>query len=162
MASVGTEAGLCLDATPREARVRAEEQFGEYLRELIARAGVKFTDAARLLGVRREDLYEILDGSKHARAAWLALLPPAVELLYLEERAAHHGRELRLVEGEDSAPHTLHAVVLALGDTLRAAAEGESDGSLSPDEIARELACWEALDRVRCARAPARGRRDVA
>jgi hypothetical protein len=138
----------------KRARVEAETTFGERLRALCAKAGARPTNVARLLGMRREDLYEVFDGFKHARAAWLELLPPAVEQLYLAARAAHHGLELRPIASEDAHPRALHDVVMTLSLASATAAEGESDGELSVAEIDAELARWERVDEVRSSRVP--------
>ncbi len=142
------------DETCRCARVRVEDAFGERLRGWIASSGTSFAAVARLLGLPRTKLYAALDGAIHVRAAWLELLPPAVELAYLAERAEHHACELRPagVATDLAAPRALHNVVLELTDVVRAASEAEADGHLSPDEIRRELAEWEDVDRVRAAR----------
>ena len=139
------------EQTHRSARVGVEDAFGERLRALVARAGARPVDVARFLGVRREDLYEVFDGLKHARAAWLELLPPAVERLYLEERAAVHGLELREV-ADRSSPRDLGVIARELGDVLTAAAIAESDGHISVEEAERELAEWGDVDRVMSAR----------
>jgi hypothetical protein len=152
MSGVGDQSVSASDTTPRVVRVAAEDAFGEQLRSMIASAGAKVTDVARVMGMRREDLYEIFDGQKHMRAAWLSLLPPAVECLYLAARAAHHGMELRPVGDEDAHPRSLHDVITELSDVQRAACEGERDGELSVADIERELAEWRDVDNVMSSR----------
>lgn len=138
------------EITPRVARVIAEEAFGENLRRWIAASGCKVTDVAALAGVKREDLYEAMDGTIHARAAWLALFPPPVELLYLAERAAAHGRELRLVDAD--GPRTAADVVRELAQAMTAASSAEADGWIDVDEAHRELAEWADVERLLHAR----------
>lgn len=139
------------EQTHRALRVSIEDAFGDRLRAFVARADAKPADVARLLGLRREDLYETFDAIKHFRAAWLELLPPAVERLYLEERAAVHGLELREV-ADRSSPRDLGVIARELGDVLTAAAIAESDGHISVEEAERELAEWGDVDRVMSAR----------
>lgn len=134
--------------SPRVARVAEEDAFGSLLRELIAKTGVKFVDVARHLAIRREDLYEVMDGSKHMRAAWLALLPPVVEIAYLQSRAAHHGYELAPVGDADSVHGRMHSVVAELSDVVRCAAVSEADGHLSLDEATEELRQIEEAERA--------------
>lgn len=133
-------------------RTRVEVGFGKRLRALIAEAGAEVATVARHLAKRRPDLYEIFEGEGHFRAAWLELLPPAVEQLYLRERAAAHRMELRPAGDPEAHPRALVDVVTALTNGVRVAAEGEADGALDPQEIDRELAAWEQVDKVRWAR----------
>lgn len=142
------------EAERRVERVKREVGFGKRLQQLVARSGVPVTRVASALGKGRGDVYELFRGESHLRAACLEMLPAAVELLYLAERAAHHGRELRVAgDAEDaSAPRSLLDIVNALTGAMRAAAEGEADNALTPDEIERELQAWERVDSVRWAR----------
>lgn len=144
-------AAVVPEQTHRTLRVATEDAFGERLRALVARAGARPADVARLLGVRREDLYETFDVVKHFRAAWLELLPPAVEQLYLAERAAAHGLELRQA-GDDAHPRALPDVVRELSEVMTTAAISEADGFLSVEEAERELREWADVDRVMVAR----------
>lgn len=123
-------------STSREAKVRAEDAFGERLRGWITAGGAKFVDVARGMGIRRTDLYDALDGRKHVRAAWLDLLPPAVEIEYLRERAAHHGMELRAV-AETDAPFS--EVLMQVGAMITACGQTESDGLVEVDEAVRDI-----------------------
>ncbi len=142
---------LVPEQTHRAHRVATEDAFGDRVRALVARAGAKPTDVARLLGLRREDLYEAFDTIKHFRAAWIELLPPAVELLYLAERAAAHGLELRQA-GDDAHPRALPDVVRELSEVMTTAAISEADGHISVEEAERELREWADVDRVMVAR----------
>lgn len=125
---------------PEAFRKQTEAEFGARVERLIARAGVRVVDVARSLGLRDTKLYAAFRGTEHFRAAWLELLPPAVERLYLEERAAHHGCTLAPVGDAAGAGSRFHALVVELGDVTRAAAEGEADGQLSVADCERELA----------------------
>lgn len=139
-------------STPRLARVATEDGFGARVRGWISASGARFVDVAASLGMRREDLYEVMDGAKHARAAWLELLPPAVEILYLRERAAHHALDLRPV-ADASSPHArMHAVVSELSDVVRCAATSEADGFVSVEEATDELREIEEAERALSAR----------
>lgn len=133
-------------------RTRAEVGFGKRLRALIAQAGVDVTKVAAHLAKRRPDLYELFDGEGHFRAAWIELLPVPVQRLFLEERAAALGFELRPAGDADSHPRALHDVVRELTDVVRVVCDNEADGGLDAQEIERELREWEDVDRVRWAR----------
>lgn len=142
---------LVPEQTHRALRVSIEDAFGGRLRAWVARADAKPADVARLLGLRREDLYETFDAVRHFRAAWIELLPPAVERLYLEERAAAHGLELRQV-ADASHPRALPDVVRELSEVMTTAAVAEADGHISVEEAERELREWTDVDRVMGAR----------
>lgn len=133
----------------RVLRVEAEETFGERLQALIAKSGLKVTAVAERMGLDRTDLYEYFAGRKHVRAAWLELVPE-VERLYLAERAAAHGCEVRVVSS--SAKHSLMHVVRELSDVMSAASTHEADGFISVDEAVRELAEWADVEGVMEAR----------
>lgn len=133
---------------PEAARKQAERTFGARVQGLIVRAGVSVTDAARLLGTKRETLYKVFDDKRPMLAAWLELLPPAVERLYLAERAAHHGLELAPVAAADAPSVALHVMVGELTDVLRAAADAESDGEITVAEAETELAQWDDVLRI--------------
>ena len=55
---------------------------------------------------------DVFDGAKHARAAWLELLPPTVETAYLAERAAAHAMRLAPspTQGHDGRHHRARRV----------------------------------------------------
>jgi hypothetical protein len=127
----------------KQARVAAEEAFGGLLRNYIARSGVKFVDVAKSMAIPRNDLYETMDGIKHCRAAWLSLLPPAVERLYLADRAAVHGMELVPVASGETSFADAAPLILA---TLSSCAASEADGKLEVDECIADLAKIEALE----------------
>ncbi len=133
------------ESSAKASRVEAEEAFGETLRAYIAKSGAKFVDVARGLGIQRVDLYEVMDSAKHMRAAWLPLLPPAVERLYLADRAAHHGMELKPVATGEASFSDAAPVILA---TLATCAASEADGRLEVDECIADLAKLEALEAV--------------
>lgn len=133
----------------RVVRVEAEEAFGERLQRLISKAGLRVTAVAERMGLDRTDLYEHFAGRKHVRAAWLELVPE-VERLYLAERAAAHGCEVRVVSS--SARHSLTHVVRELSDVMSAAATGEADGFISVDEALREQSEWADVEQVMEAR----------
>lgn len=138
------------ERTPRLARVAAEESWGERLRAWVATSSAQHVDVARVLGIRREDLYEVYDGLRHMRAAWLELLPPVVERLFLEERARAHGLELRHVD--EHAPRAAADVVRELAEVMTVASMSEADGYIDVQEAERELAEWDDVDRVMSAR----------
>lgn len=77
---------------------------------------------------------------------------PEVTAHVASELAALVGMELRTVAHEDAHPRSLADVIVELGDVSRAAAEGERDGVLSPDDIDRELAEWSDVERVMSSR----------
>lgn len=77
---------------------------------------------------------------------------PEVVIGVVAELAALVGMELRPVAHEDAHPRSLVDVICELGDVSRAAAEGERDGHLSPEDIDRELAEWSDVDRVMSSR----------
>lgn len=131
------------EITDRTARVAAEDAFGELLRSYIIRGEARFVDVARGLGMRRNDLYEVLDGAKHCRAAWLPLLPSNVEILYLRERAAAHKLELRATSRTEE---TFGECVAAFGACLTACGMSEADGHVSADEAKRDLDAIEELE----------------
>ncbi|AKF08862.1 hypothetical protein [Sandaracinus amylolyticus] len=137
---------------PEAARKQAEITIGERIEALVHRSGTRVVDVARALGLRDNKLYAAFRGTEHFRLAWLELLPATVERLFIEERAAAHGLELRPVADEDAHPRSLHDVVVELGDVQRAASEGERDGHLSVDDIERELREWDDVERVRASR----------
>lgn len=130
------------------AREQAERTFGERLRTWVARSGARPVDVAALLAVKRQHLYKVFDDRRPMLAAWLELLPPAVELLYLAERATHHGLELRSVTVESTPSVQLHVMVGELTDVLRVAADSESDGQITVEEAERELAQWDDVERI--------------
>lgn len=130
------------------AREQAERTFGERLRGWIAKAGARPVDVAALVAVKRQHLYKVFDDRRPMLAAWLELLPPAVELLYLAERAAHHGLELRSATATQHPSIPLHVLVGELTDVLRVAADSESDGQITVEEAERELAQWDDVERI--------------
>lgn len=145
---------------PRVARVVAEEAFGEQLRSWIAKSTLTFSRAAEGLGLRRDDLYDVMDGRAHARAAWLQLVPE-VERLWLEARAAAHGLELCDATREERSC-SLAEIVDALSSTMVCAASGEADGVVTRDEAQAEMEQWRRVAfmmRLRRARLRALGAR---
>jgi hypothetical protein len=138
------------ERSPRVERVAAEDAWGERLRAWVARSGAKSTDVARGLGLKREDLYEVYDGVRHMRAAWLELLPPAVERLFLEERARAHGLELRQDEPRGSC--TTADIVRELAEVMTVASQSDADGYIDVEEAEREEREWADLERVMTAR----------
>lgn len=141
---------------PEAARRQAEITLGPRLERLIYAAGSCVADVERFIGLAPDGLTRFLRPThgtqpRYFRAAWLELLPPAVERLYLDERAAAHGCELRPV-GDATAPHALVDLVRETTDVMRAAAEAEADGVHTADEIDRELREIGELERVTAAR----------
>lgn len=133
-----------MSRSQRVARVEAEETFGARLRGWTLRGEAAAVDVARLLGVSRSDLYDVFDGDKHFRAAWLELLPPSVELLYLAERAAFHALQLAPVAAQHA---TIADAVMQIGQVLAQCTASEADGYLSPDECQQDLAALRTLIR---------------
>jgi hypothetical protein len=131
------------ESSAKALRVASEERFGETLRAYIARSGAKFVDVATGLGIQRADLYEVMDGAKHFRAAWLERLPAAVERLHLADRAAAHGMELVPVASGETSFADAAPLILA---TLSQCAQSEADGKLEVDECLADLAKIEALE----------------
>lgn len=125
-------------------RVEREEGFGARLRDLVLVSKTSFVDVARALGMTTNDLGDVFDGAKHARAAWLELLPPAVELAYLAERAAAHALRLAPVATEES---TMGDIIAHVGHVLTLCAQSEQDGWVSPDEAHADLKALRALAR---------------
>ncbi len=138
------------ERSPRVERVAAEDAWGERLRAWVARSGAKSTDVARCLGLKREDLYEVYDGVRHMRAAWLELLPPVVERLFLEERARAHGLELR--QDEPQGPRAAADVVRELAEVMTIASQSDADGYIDVEEAEREEREWADVERVMGAR----------
>jgi hypothetical protein len=128
------------DLVPAALRKQVESAFGTLLEKLIHRADAKVVDCERGLGIGDAKIYRYLRGDRHFPAAWLALLPPAVELLYLEERASHHAMTLAPVGDHEGDGRTLHTIVAELSDVIRAAAQGEADGHLSVADADQEEA----------------------
>lgn len=128
----------------RAMRVESEDSFGARLRSMIVRAETRFQDVADAMGVSRNDLYDALDGAKHVRAAWLELLPPAVELAYLAERAAHHAMRLAPAAGSEA---TMRDVIAHLGTVLSQCGASEADGFVAPEEAAADLRAIRDLQR---------------
>jgi len=138
-----TEASLPAQALSAEARRKEVEQgFGERLRSWIG--STKLVTVERALGLKGNDLYDVLTSAKHARAAWLELLPPAVELAYLAERAAAHALRLAPVATEES---TMGDIIAHVGHVLTLCAQSEQDGWVSPEEATADLKALRALAR---------------
>lgn len=125
-------------------RVEREEGFGARLRDLVLGAKAPFVDVARALGMTTNDLGDVFDGAKHARAAWLELLPPTVELAYLAERAAAHAMRLAPVADAEA---TMGDIIAHVGHVLTLCAQSEQDGWVSPDEATADLKALRALAR---------------
>ncbi len=138
--------------TPRAARAQAEDTFGERLRAWIVRSGATFADVARALGIRRERLYDVMDGHRPFSGAWLPLLPPAVLRVALEDLAAPIGERLAPVAELDLEQHDdrrqLAELIHEATDVIRVGSEGQADGHLSVEDCDRELAEIEQLERV--------------
>lgn len=137
----------------RARRAELEDAFGAHVQVLIARSGSTPTQVADALGIDRPKLYECFDPIKgrHFRAAWLAALPPAVEALYLEERAAALGMQLVAV-ADETTPRALGDVMRELGDVLAQTARAEADGFISPEEAEEGLREIDDAMRVLAAR----------
>jgi hypothetical protein len=131
-----------MDLSPRAARVEAEEAWGARLHAWIARSGTKVADVAHSLGMKRRELYYRFDGDRSFPAAWLALLPPAVQFEELRERVDALGYRLEPLadlpadydHGADAA-----AYLSELTDCPRVRMASEADGTLTVAEVDREL-----------------------
>jgi hypothetical protein len=117
-------------------RVAAELGFGDRLRKYVGRSELAVTHVAQHAGLKRERFYDLFDGNEHFRAAWLEMLPPAVELLYLSERAAAH--RMRIV-AEVTNEASLYDVMLHVGEMIAACGEVERDGLIEAHEAAKVL-----------------------
>lgn len=142
--------------TPRAARTQSEDTFGTRLRGWIVRSGATFTDVARMLAIRRERLYDILEGHRPFNGAWLPLLPPAVLRVALEDLAGGIGEQLsprpELNCDRQDDRRQLADLVREAGDVLRVAAESQADGYLAVNECDEELREIQQLERVLAAR----------
>lgn len=116
-------------------RKAVEGGFGERVRSLI-NGRVSFVDAAKAIGIKRTQLYKVLDGKKPMPAAWLELLPAAAELAHLADRARAHGVRLMPIVTSET---TLFEVFQHVGGMLSACAESEKDGLVEPWEADRDL-----------------------
>lgn len=144
-----------LSRSPKGARGDAEDAFGERLRSWIVRSGAKFTDVARCLGIRRERLYDVMDGNRPFNGAWFDLLPPAVLRVAIAEMAGERlGEDLtpRAANDEQSDGRLLSDLVRELGEVASCAAESQADGYLGVEDCERELAEIEDAERVLAAR----------
>lgn len=112
-------------------RVETEEGFGARLKGFVLSAGEQIVDVARALGVTTNDLDDVWKGSKHVRAAWIELLPPRVEMLYLADRARVHGMTLEAIPGDEE---TVNAIIAQVGQVLTLCGQAEQDGTITPDE----------------------------
>jgi hypothetical protein len=132
--------------------LRAElcDRFPRYLEALVHREGCAVIDVERGLGLQDAKIYEYFRGRKNFPLAILPMLPPAVELAILADRAAHHGRELTLTA--DAGEASLLRVISEAGDVLRTAATSEADGVISAKEARAELAEIEQLEAALLAR----------
>lgn len=127
--------------SPRAARVEAEETWGARLHAWIARAGAKVGDVAAALGMKRRELYYRFDGDRSFPAAWLALLPPAVQIEEFRERADALGYRLEpLADIPADYDHGVDAAAYLseLTDCPRVRMASEADGTLTVAEIDRE------------------------
>lgn len=128
-------------------RVQAEAHHAEQWRRLCdpETTGVPISELAEHhLGLPRSKLYESFEaGQRHARLAWIVLLPAPAELRYLRERAQAHGYELASASTEHA---TLADVVGEAGRVLAALAATEADGHISPDEARTDIAAIRRLE----------------
>lgn len=135
--------------SPKAARVQSEETFGARLRGWIAKADVSFTAAADAVGIRRTELYECMDGERTYKAAWLRLLPVAVQRVICADWADSLGYELRPVASldatHDDAATATTAIHEAL-DAIRAATTTQADGQIERMEAIAELREWDELE----------------
>jgi hypothetical protein len=156
MRRVGEQTSL--ELTPKAARALAEETFGARLRGWILRAEVKFTDVAHALAIPREHLYEIMDGTRHFKAAWLRLLPPAVAKCAADDLADLINYELRpqaVLSAEHDDDHTAAALVREACETIQRITTTLADRQIDRREAVDLL---RELDELEVAMAPVRAR----
>ena len=135
--------------TPRAARAQLEDTIGVRLRGWIMRADASFTEVAEALGKHRNELYEMMEGKRAPKLAWLPLLPAPVLRVALEDLAGTIGYELRrravLPEGHDAA-HAATVVVHEALDAIRSVTATQADGRIDREEAINELREWDELD----------------
>jgi hypothetical protein len=136
--------------SPQAYRAELCERFPAYLEKLVRVHDVRIVDFEQSLGVGPSKAYQYFAGTKSFHAAMLPLLPPAIELAIITDRAAHHGRELRIIE--DAGEASLLRVISEAGDVLRTAATSEADGIISAKEAREELVQIEELEAALVAR----------
>lgn len=127
--------------SPKAARVQSEETFGARLRGWIAKADVSFTAAADAVGIRRTELYECMDGERTYKAAWLRLLPVAVQRVICAEWADSLGYELRLAPILDEShddDRAATALIHEALDAIRAVTTTQADKSIERMEAVDE------------------------
>jgi hypothetical protein len=155
-------AGGALNASASPARTSIQEgdaalrrRVGGWALAALLRGNRSQVTWAESVGVSKSFAQRWLTGAQplpvEAIARSAAEFPEVVQYV-AAELAALVGMELRPVAHEDAHPRSLTDVIVELGDVLRAAAEGERDGVLSPDDIDRELAEWSDVDRVMSSR----------
>lgn len=133
-----------LSRSHKVVRVEREEGFGSRLRSFALDSKAKFVDVAKALGLTTNDLGDVFDGTKHARAAWMELLPPEVEQLYLAERALAHSMQLLpLATGEEA----VNGIIAHVGQVLTLCGQAEQDGHVDVDETKVCLPALRTLHR---------------
>lgn len=135
--------------TPRAARAQLEDTIGVRLRGWIMRAEASFTDVAKALGMHRPELYELMEGERAPKLAWLALLPPKVLRAALEDLAAGIGYELRaraVLAPDHDAAHAATVAVHEALDAIRSVTATQADGRIDREEAINELREWDELD----------------
>lgn len=130
---------------PKAQRKQLEAVSGARLRGWIMRAEVSFTECATRLGMNRPELYNLMEGVRGFKLAWLPLLPEAVQRVALEDLALGIGYELRPVAEAGSEADALTLVHEAL-DTIRAVTGATSDGQIDAREAQQILSELAEVD----------------
>lgn len=139
-----------LTTSPKVARAQAEDGFAARLAKAINTVGANKTILAQALGIERSHLYEILDGARDFKAAWVELLPPAIRRVLLVEWADALGEQLepRPVGGEGDDRRRLSQIVRELQDVIRTETESQEDDFYDAQECERGIAQIEEAERV--------------
>lgn len=135
--------------TPRAARAQLEDTIGVRLRGWIMRAEASFTEVAKALGMHRPELYELMEGERAPKLAWLALLPAPVLRVALEDLAGTIGYELRpraVLAPDYDASHAATVAVHEALDAIRSVTATQADGRIDRQEAIEELREWDELD----------------
>lgn len=139
-----------LTTSPKVARAQAEDGFAARLAKAINTVGANKTILAQALGIERSHLYEILDGARDFKAAWVELLPPAIRRVLLVEWADALGEQLepRPVGGEGDDRRRVAALIRELHDVIRTEAESQLDDYYDAQECERGIAQIEEAERI--------------
>lgn len=127
---------------PKAARAQLEAEIGARLRGWIVRAEASFTDVAGALGMHRPELYDLMEGVRTLKAAWLYMLPPAVLRAALEDLASSIGYELRpvaVLDDDHDDDRSAVRIVHEATDVIRSVTETQADRKIDRQEAIEEL-----------------------